>query len=314
MPRTLTACGWLISVIGATACSAQKPAVTPSFPAEQIVQDMKAFETTVGMSATNNFRRYADNPKAIYRCYFTGKLELPDSYRGLRLGPGTETGCALNEQKYDIFFYRAEAVASGTIALTPALADAPLERLLVIVPHEDFHNQAETREVSPEISEAAATLIGFLTASEFAKGKYGATSQKFRRLSAEARLFREKATLVNRYSDNMSALYAAYRSHQISRGAALIKKQEFFRSLEQECHAIMPRPVSFDECPSTMNNAALAFDRTYTREYPIMFDLHLLLREDARATTAGLRRLLTAWPKSASRAEDLLHALDALAP
>ena len=81
-------------------------------------------------------------------CYLTGKLELPDSYRELHLAQGSDTGCAVDERKYDVFFYPAEAVASGASPVTPALADASLERVLVVVPHEDFHGQTEAHWIA----------------------------------------------------------------------------------------------------------------------------------------------------------------------
>ena len=253
---------------------------------------MKAFEQTLGVQATKNFLRYSDGQRGVYRCYFTGTLELPGSYGGLHLASGNASGCSVDEEKYDVFFYPAEAVASGASPVTPALADAPLERILVVVPHEDFHGQAEARGSPPELAEAAATLIGFLTASEFAKEKYGAASQTFQRLNREAALFLQKAKVVNRYHDKVSALYSSFRSRAITRQAALVRKQELFAGLRQECLAIVPDPVSFNKCPAVLNNAGLAFDRTYTREYPAMFDLYQRLGEDTKATIQNLRRLL----------------------
>ena len=69
-----------------------------------------------------------------------------------------------------------QAVASGEETITVSLAEAPTERLLVVVPHEDFHNQREARKAPTEVAEAAATLVGFLTASGFAKDRFGAES------------------------------------------------------------------------------------------------------------------------------------------
>ena len=253
---------------------------------------MKAFEQTLGVEATNNFLKYSASQRAVNRCYFTGKLELPGSYLDLHLVRGSDAGCAVDTQKYDIFFYPAEAVATGASPVTPALANAPLERLLVVVPHEDFHNQAETRGSSPEVAEAAATLIGFLTASEFAKDRYGEGSQAFQRLNREAGLFLQKAIIVNLYHDRIGALYSSFRSGMITRQAALASKEELFLALGRECAAIVPDPVSFDKCPAAMNNAGLAFDSTYTRRYPAMFDRYERSGEDTRATILDLRKLL----------------------
>jgi hypothetical protein len=290
--------GALILVVASAACSLNKPvATTPPTTLQPpanlgLVADMKAFEQTLGVLATNNFLRYSASQRAVDRCYFTGKLELPGSYRDLHLAHGSEAGCSVDMQKYDVFFYPAEAVATGASPVTPALADAPLERLLVVVPHEDFHNQEEARGAAPEIAEAAATLIGFLTASEFAKDRYGERSPAFHNLDREARLFLQKARIVNLYHDQVGALYASFRSGRITRQTALARKEELFLELGRECAAIAPAPVSFNKCPAAMNNAGLAFDNTYTRQYPAMFDRYERLGEDTKATILSLRRLL----------------------
>jgi hypothetical protein len=290
--------GVLLLVAASAACSLNKPvATTPPttpqpLPGQAIVADMKAFEQTLGIEATNNFLKYSASQRAVHRCYFTGKLELPGSYRNLHLVQGSDAGCSVDIETYDVFFYSAEAVATGASPVTPALADAPLERLLVVVPHEDFHSQAETRGSSPEMAEAAATLIGFLTASEFARDRYGESSPAFQHLDGEARLFLQKAKIVNLYHDKVTALYSSFRSGKIARQAALARKEELFLALERECAAIVPDPVSFNKCPAALNNAGLAFDNTYTRRYPGMFDRYERSGEDTRATILDLRRLL----------------------
>jgi hypothetical protein len=292
--RSLLRAALFIPVAALSACSMNKPVATipPSSPGQALVADMKAFEQTLGVQATGNFLSYSANQRAINRCYFTEKLELPRSYRDLHLVQGSDAGCSVDMERYDVFFYPAEAVATGASPVTPALANAPLERLLVVVPHEDFHSQAETRGASPEVAEAAATLIGFLTASEFAKDRYGEDSQPFQRLDREARLFLQKAGIINLYHDRVSALYASFRSGAITRQTALSRKEELFLALERECAAIVPDPVSFNKCPAAMNNAGLAFDNTYTRQYPAMVDRYQRAGANTKATILDLRRLL----------------------
>ena len=291
---------WSILLLGIGVLSAC--AVVPTGPNVMVWpapgKPFEAFQTDEAVC--RQYARYqlgvepaeAASQSAVNRCYFTGKLELPGSYRDLHLVRGGDAGCSVDTQKYDVFFYPAEAVATGASPVTPALANAPLERLLVVVPHEDFHSQAETRGSSPEVAEAAATLIGFLTASEFAKDRYGEGSQAFQRLDREARLFLQKASIVNLYHDRVSALYSSFRSGTITRQTALARKGELFLALERECAAIVPDPVSFNKCPAAMNNAGLAFDNTYTRRYPAMFDRYERSGEDTRATIVDLRRLL----------------------
>jgi len=279
----------------ATACSVKKPPAAAPFANQQIVTEMKDLQKTLGFEDTKNFVRLADRPTAIYRCYYTGKLELPDSYRQLRFVQGDASGCSVDEQKYDVFFYPAEAMASGSMPVTPALAEASVARLLVVVPHEDFHNQRVLRKATPEVAEAAATLVGFLTASEFARQKYGPGSSLSERLEGESHLFLEKARVVNVFYDKLSAVYSAYRRRTMTRAQALAGKQKLFAELQQQCAAIAPEPVSFNKCPAAMNNAGLAFDRTYTRDYPRVFEGHDPQGDDPQLSLERFKTFLRAW-------------------
>lgn len=296
-------------ILVASGCSWKRSAAAlplAAFPRQALIAEIKDFQRTLGFQDRGNFLRYAETSQALYRCYYTGKLELPASYEDLRLTEGDGAGCSLDEEKYDVFFYPIEAVASGSAPVTEALAEAPLERLLVVVPHEDFHNQDETEKAGPELGEAAATLIGFLTASRFALEKYGPASQTSRSLDREAALFLRKSEIVNAYFARMRDLYASLRSRKISQSDALARKEGLFALLQQECAAITPDPVSFNKCLGARNNAGLAFDRSYTRYYPLLFELAVAHGQDTRATIAALKRLLATRPRSE---RDLIRAL-----
>jgi hypothetical protein len=208
-----------------------------------------------------------------------------------------------------VFFYPVEAVASGQETVTVALAEAPIERMLVVVPHEDFHNQAEAKKAPTEVAEAAATLIGFLTASDFAREKFGESSTTYRSLDLDSQLFLLKSAIVNAYYDRLSDLYKAFRAGALTQEQTLAQKDELFAELKQSCSAISPDPVSFNKCPAAMNNAGLAFDRTYTSNYPILHDLYTLLGGDTSALVVNLKRLLTNWPATAGGAVDLYKYL-----
>ena len=64
--------------------------------------------------------------------------------------------------------------------------------------------------------------------------------------------------------------------------------------------------MSFNKCPSALNNAGLAFDRTYTQNYPMLHELYKLLGSDTPALVSTLKRLLKNWPVAAVGAGDLL--------
>jgi hypothetical protein len=99
--------------------------------------------------------------------------------------------------------------------------------------------------------------------------------------------FFRKALIVNTYYDRVSELYKSFRAGALSEAEALARKSELFAELEHACSAISPDPVSFNKCPAALNNAGLAFDRTYTRHYPLMYDLYISLAAIRRRSSGA---------------------------
>jgi putative aminopeptidase len=299
--------------MSAAGCSQRvPPQVTPAssqpFSGIEVVGELKAFAEAMGGQPTENFLSYSPRLVADERCYFTGKLQLPEYYSHLRLVRENEARCTARADEFDVFFYPVQAVASGEETITVALAEAPTERLLVVVPHEDFHNQSEARKAPTEVAESAATLVGFLTASDFAKQRFGEDSLTSRMLARDVELFLQKSSIVNVYYDKMSDVYKSFRTGALTQEQAFRRKSELFAELQQSCSAISPDPVSFNKCPAAMNNAGLAFDRTYTRHYPLMHQLYTSLGGDTSALVVTLKRLMTRWPSSVTSVADLLRA------
>jgi hypothetical protein len=280
---------------------------SPSQPAA-LIAEIKAFEGATGVAPTGNFLTSSPRLTSDERCYFTGKLQLPEFYSGLRMERESEARCEARAGESDVFFYPVQAVASGSEAITVSLAQAPVERLLVVVPHEDFHNQAETWKAPTEVAEAASTLLGLLTASAFAKEQYGPESPTFLAIDRDIELFLRKSLLVNQYYAKVHALYESFQSGMLDERQTMAEKRELFDELQRACTAISPEPVSFNKCPAAMNNAGLAFDQTYTRNYPLLYDLYTLLGNDTAALVARLKTLMVAWPAGAATATDLLHS------
>jgi hypothetical protein len=312
--RTFCAAATFAATAAAGCTSRVAPTVVPASPAGgttvsgiELIGELKDFAESMGGQPTENFLSYSSRIVSDERCYFTGKLQLPEFYSSLRLARENESKCAARSDEFDVFFYPVQAVASGEETVTVALAEAPTERLLVVVPHEDFHNQSETRKAPTEVAESAATLVGFLTASVFAKEKFGEGATTSQLLARDVDLFLRKSVIVNEYYDKVSELYRLFRAGALTREQTFAKKSELFAELQQSCSAISPEPVSFNKCPAAMNNAGLAFDRTYTRHYPLMHDLYTSLGGDISALVMALKRLMENWPDSAANAADLIN-------
>ena len=244
--------GLLVLAFAGLGCESRARLVKPTdSPRAELVSSMKDFERQAGFEETNNFSRHANREHIDYRCYYSGKLKLPADYYELKLRRGTPGGCPINEERHDVFFYPVEAVATGHTPLTPSLSEAAVERMLVVIPHEDFHNDSRMEDWPTTIREAASTLIGFLTAAEFAKKNYGEASDEYVRLARESEIFLSKAKLINRYAELVAALYEARRAGKISKNAALDEKRKLFEQLSSECRDL-PDARSFNKCPGAL--------------------------------------------------------------
>ena len=257
-----------------------------------LVSALKSVEAKLGFRRTKNFQKESPKSAVAYRCYYTGKLELPDSYSGLRLAAGTKSGCPVDAQRYDVFFYPMDAAATGKTPISASLEHESVERFLVVVPHEDYHATRELSKLPETLGEASATLVGFLTAIEVARQQFGENSEVYQNLQREPDLFARKAEIVNRFYAQLHALYAAAHAGQVSQHDALAQKQRAFDTLSQECAAIEPMPTSFNRCLAAGNNAGLAFDETYTRYYPIVYQLYLANKRAPRPTIDALQQAL----------------------
>lgn len=270
-------------------CAAKGQLVrTADAPRKELIRSLKDFELEAGFEETDNFSHLSSRAYIDYRCYFTGKLKLPSDYYKLKLRHGTPTGCPIDEAKYDVFFYRVEAVASGHTPITPSLGKASVERILVVVPHEDFHNDSRMESWPTAIREAASTLVGFLAAAAFAKEEYGESSPEHLRLLREPGIFLRKAEIVNRHAARLAELYRKSRDGRISKMRTLGQKKALFSLLRGEC-AELPDARSFNKHLSALNNAGLAFDLTYTRHYPLLYRVSRAVGGELQQTIAALK-------------------------
>lgn len=255
------------------------------------IRAMKDFAESLGLKRTGNFEKATDKEAAAYRCYYTGKLELPPSYDELRFEKGSKNGCDIDRNKYDVFFYPIQAVASGSAPVTASLAESQPERLLMVVSHEDAH-QFESEDLSSSVTEAASTLMGFITAAEFARVRSGDQSDIYRKLAGEVDLFLKKALIVNAYYPQLATLYESVRSGSVDKDAALQQKHRLFSELHAACKQIPGTPATFNKCPAEMNNAGLAFDYTYTKHYPLLHRLFVSRNRAVRPTLEEVQKVL----------------------
>ena len=264
----------LASLFAGTVAASDTSQNTSAADRKDLITAVKRLKRKLGFRRTKNFHSETTESAVAYRCYYTGKLELPASYSGLQLVQGTKAGRPVDPQKYHPFL-PAGRERQRQDAPFATLAHESTERFLVVVPHEDFHANKELSKLPETWGEASSTLIGFLAAAEVARQKFGEDSDVYQNLRREPDLFVRKAEIVNRYHAQLSELYAAARAGEIPERDALAQKQQAFEELRQACVAIAPEPKSLNRCPAANNNAGLAFDETYTKYYSMMHQLYL---------------------------------------
>jgi len=279
----------------------------PSPTMRDLIGALKRREKALGFRKTKNFRSHSNQSVVDYRCYYTGKLELPESYEQLKLMAGTKDGCTLDPAKFDVFFYPIEAVGSGKSPVTSSLEHTSVERVMMVVPHEDFHGSERLAQLPATLNEAAATLIGFLTAAEVAHDTFGVDSEVYRNLLLEPELFLHKSAIVNRYHGRLARLYADAKAGELAEADALAQKEELFQQVQSACKQIAVDSRSFNKCLSANNNAGLAFDETYCKYYPMMYQLYAANGQDLRETLKDLKQVLAA--ESEAEAVERLRAL-----
>src|SRR5688500_2591442 len=80
------------------------PASSQSGSGIEVIGELKAFAETMGGEPTENFLSYSTRLVADERCYFTGKLHLPEYYNHLRLVRENEARCVSRSAEFDVFF------------------------------------------------------------------------------------------------------------------------------------------------------------------------------------------------------------------
>jgi hypothetical protein len=70
------------------------------------------------------------------------------------------------------------------------------------------------------------------------------------------------------------------------------QKRQAFEELSHACAANNPVPKSFNRCLAANNNAGLAFDETYTRYYPLMYQVYLAEHRELKPTLGALQGAL----------------------
>lgn len=284
--RFYFALSFLLLLCG-SGCTRHSTSDPPTERQRQIAR-LQDFSHEKGMPRTGNFRRFDARKAAYYLCYSARKWELPEDYNGLRYKESDAQGCRIDEEKFDVYFHRVEAVAMVNTPVTLSLEEASDERALMVAAHEEVHEDPQLQRFPQAVRESATTLLGILTAAEFAM-RDGDTATATH-LSEDARTFKRKAQEVNALHARLRALYEEHRAGKLSRAETAAEKARLFAEHASACKSF-GNAHSINPCLPASNNAGLAFDHTYTRFYPLLHTLFEANHFDLDAFLKTLRGL-----------------------
>lgn len=284
---------------------ARHSATSPVGERQKQIERLQEFSREKGFPETGNFKRTDLKKAAYFLCYYAKKWELPDDYDDLGYREGNAKGCGLDQNKFDVYFHRVEAVAFEDTPVTALLEDASDERALMVAAHEEVHEDPRLERLPHAIGEAASTLLGMLTAAEFARREGDLATATH--LSEDARIFERKARAVNQLHESLTALYAEHRAGKRSRAETSAEKDRLFDEAARAC-AGFGAARSINPCLPAANNAGLAFDHTYTRMYPLLYALYESEGSNLDAFLSELRELGDSEKRDLASMESLIRS------
>jgi len=247
------------------------PSCQPNAPDDreqrlELIAELKAFEKGLGFAGTENFKTYSPEIDAYHYLFYTSSTHLPYSLDdpALIAAIGTRDSVSLDYQKYDAYFYAIPSVAGEGTPVTDSLLQEPLYRFIQIICHEDWHEQVD---LPLGLEEPSAEIFGYAAARLFAGEKYGRGATVYETLgnSLDNR-FRE-SEVYGEYYDKLSALYTQYQKGELSEMDMLTRKAQLLDAMGDELYGI------WGGRPEQLNNAFIAFQMTYLRHLPLMYQV-----------------------------------------
>jgi hypothetical protein len=274
-------------------CGQLRELITPGAPAMSgewavLLDEIHAFERTIGFDATANFTDFVKDHPAYPICGHASRLVLPWSYEDPAIewrDTESESECRARAPDDDIFFRRLEALGESETPVTSAMLAGKLDRFVYLVIHEDCHDQFA---LPYGIEEALCDFVTHKAMIAFAEQKYpaGTREQRSIRRYAETQASLVRATID--WYGRLEALYARYQRREIAPDALLRERAALFSIAEQ--------PLGFGR--GELNNVSLASNMTYSRHYPLMeFAFDASARDLAR-TVALFKKVDAAKPQA----------------
>ena len=251
-----------------------------------LLDELRAFERTLGFRETRNFARLTDEHESYAYCGWSSRHVLPYSYEDPAIrwleSPDYEQ-CRAAAPDHDWHFGTVEAWGEIGTPVTPAMLAGGVDRFVYLVIHEDCHDQFS---LPYGIEEALCNLITYRAMTQFATQKYRWYTRENRAIRSYGRVeARQTRTTVAHYRE-VEALYERYRRQELTFDELLRARDAVYRRLE--------RALGLPE--GEINNVSLASLMTYSRHY------------------GALEAVLDRFGPDLARAVEFFRAVDAAKP
>jgi hypothetical protein len=232
----------------------------------ELIEEMKAFEKELGFLDTDNFKAYSPELGAYDYLFYTSSTQLPYSLDdpALVAAIGTRDSVYIDYQKYDAYFYSIPSIAGEGTPVTETLLQAPLHRFIQVVFHEDWHEQID---LPHGLEEPSAEIVGYAAAIRFAGDRFGPDSQVYLTLKSNFEKKLGESEVYREYYARLDALYAQYQDGRLSELDTLIRKDRLLEAMGNDLYDI------WGGKPDQLNNAFIAFQMTYLRHFPLMYQV-----------------------------------------
>ena len=270
---------WLVIVAGCKLLGFQGEPSDDETYRLGLITEIKAFENRLGFSETENFKTYSDEIGAYDYYFYTSKTELPYSLDDplLQNAAGKPGDISVDLGEYDVFYYSIEAIAGVKTPVTKSLLRAPLPRFIHVILHEDWHEQMD----SPlGIEEPCAEIVSYQAALLFTEEKFGQDSAVYKTLKEEFTNKLRESKIYRQYYEELNLLYSSFDSGRISQSETLSRKAKLLESMAKALKDI------WGASPRQLNNAFIAFQMTYLRHLPLIYQVYSAKNFDLMETMA----------------------------
>jgi hypothetical protein len=289
-----TACAVLASValLLLAGCGPMRDLASPRAPDvsgewKTLLDELRAFERTIGFKDTRNFARLSDERDAYDYCGQASKRVLPYSYEDPAIQWYEQIDaeqCRDVGSDRDWYFSSVEVWGEIGTPVTSSMIAAELDRFVYLVIHEDCHDQFQ---LPYGIEEPLCDIITHRAMAQFAARKYGWHTRESRALRNYAVMqTRETRTTVASYRE-MERLYTRFYRNELSLEDLLQARSSVLAKLER----------ALGLSAGEMNNISLANRMTYSRHYGRLESAVDRIGPDLAGVTAFFRAVDAAKPE-----------------